>query len=76
MPVDPNTIAKGKCYRTVGDQQRRVCDIVGNQVTYESWGGHVGNHTGHLKRNTVNRDGFAEAVEAEISCPADMNPLS
>lgn len=75
MPVDQKTIAKGKCYRTAKEQHRRVYEISGSDVTYESWGGVVDNHTGHLHRDTVSREDFANAVEEEIACPAGMNLL-
>jgi hypothetical protein len=73
--VDPTTVAKGKCYRTSFDQHRRVYSVDGEYVTYESWGGNVGNHTGHLHRDKVNRRKFADDVEAEIPCPINMEPL-
>ena len=75
MSVDPNTIEKGKCYRTSGDQHRRVYAVDGDQVIYESWGGNVGNSTGPLNRTTVGRDKFAKDVEGEIDCPPGMKPL-
>ena len=75
MSVDQKTIAVGKCYRTATEQHRRVYAISGSDVTYESWGGNVGNHTGHLNRDTVSIEDFANAVEEEIACPAGMNPL-
>jgi hypothetical protein len=72
---DPTTIVKGKCYRTSSDQHRRVYDVKGNEITYETWGGNVGNCEGHLPRKTVNRDQYAADVEEEISCPPNMKPL-
>ena len=75
MAVDPTTVAKGKCYRTSSDQHRRVYSVDADKVTYQSWGGKVGNHTGHLHRNTVNRNKFAADVEAEIPCPTGMEPF-
>jgi len=75
MSIDPQTIAKGKCYKTATNQHRRVYDVTGDLVTYESWSGPIGNHVGNLHRDKISRDGFAQAVEAEIPCPININPL-
>ncbi len=75
MAVDPNTIAKGNCYRTSGNQYRRVYAVDGDQVIYESWGGNVGNFTAPLNRRKVRRGKFATDVDVEIDCPAGMEPL-
>jgi hypothetical protein len=74
LAVDPTTVAKGKCYQTPSNQHRRVYEVDADSVTYESWGGNVG-HTGHLHRQTINRNTFAAAVETEIPCPIGMEPL-
>ena len=76
MPVDPKTIQKGQCYRTAGDQYRRVYAVDDDHVTYESWGGNKGNHDkGPLSRDRASRQQFAMKVEAEIPCPNGMKPL-
>jgi hypothetical protein len=75
LPIPPNTIAEGHCYKTPKNQHRRVRKIVGNQVTYESWGGNKGNFKGHLPQRTVDKGKFAKAVSEEIACPAGMNKL-
>jgi hypothetical protein len=75
MPVLETTVAVGKCYKTSGNQHRRVIEVANDQVRYQSWGGKDGYRGDHLTENTVQIGGFAKAVEEEISCPTNLPKL-
>ena len=75
MPLNPNTIKVGNCYKTSGEQHRRVIEITGDQVTYESWGGKAGYRGGPLSQNTASLDTFSNAVDGSISCPTNLPPM-
>jgi hypothetical protein len=70
MPVDPSTVAKGKCYATSGGQVRRVLGISGNDVTYESRGKRMVAGSWSA-RNTAKLDTFAAAVDKDVPCHYD-----
>ncbi len=66
MPLTAQEVIKGQCYATSNNQHRRVIDIDGDTVTYESRGGNVSNEWN--TKIKVNIDNFAQSVDRVISC--------
>ncbi|KAA0573459.1 hypothetical protein [Azospirillum sp. Sh1] len=83
VPIPLNDVQEGLCYKTPGDQYRRVVkieksssgDSADDTVIYESWGGNKGNSSGHLPRTKAKRKTFAGDVDSTIACPTSMRPL-
>ena len=84
MPIPLNDVQEGLCYKTPGDQYRRVVkieksssgDSADDTVIFETWGGNKGNSSGHLHRTKAKRKTFAAAVDSAIECPTSLRPLA
>ena len=79
MPVDPTSLAIGKCYKTTSQQVRRITEITNDGlVGYESrgksysgpssWG-----YGGPIKSQWPSKEVFASQVDAEVRCDWDPN---
>lgn len=73
MAIDPQSLAVGKCYKTIYDHNRRISQIDGDIITYESWGGSKGTHKGHLDQCIISRATFLKALERELDCAKAMH---
>lgn len=73
----PDDIKIGHCYKTDNNQHRRVVAIEDGHVRYYSRGGNTNQGWewgGGTKANPAALQTFADAVVAEIDCPAVAPP--
>jgi hypothetical protein len=77
MPVDPNSIAPGKCYVTATRHVRTVLEVTHERVRYSYGGGEAGG-VGQWRWQTKAK--FANDAVKEVSpndeAPASMPPRS
>ncbi len=72
MPIDPNSIAVGLCYKTTSEQVRKVISLEGDDIGYAFRGSKNRKDwekSGH--RRTTTRNKFVLEVEREVKCHWD-----
>lgn len=71
MPIDISDVVVGGVYSTANNQERRVTQIVNDEVFYESRGGNVQNDwaQGHTLASPPSLESFAAACDNVISKP-------
>ena len=72
MPIDPNSIAVGLCYKTTSEQVRKVISSEGDDIGYVFRGSkNRKNWEKSGQRRTTTRIKFVSEVEREVKCHWD-----